>query len=228
MEYAPAKFHRSARRLPEDGQPFAFTPEQQAKFDEVVARYPPERRKSAILFALYLAQSQQGYLTAAAMRHVAEQIRCTPAEVEDVVSYYTMFYTRPVGKYVLNVCRTLSCALLGAERVTESLCETLGIQPGETDASGMFTLVEVECLGACDRAPVVMVNDDWHEGLTPEAIDPAKSMKDLGANSLDIVEIVSSSMREIKVKIPRSELAKLTNLDGLVDLLHATASGKQA
>lgn len=66
------------------------------------------------------------------------------------------------------------------------------------------------------------------EGLTPEAIDPSKSMKDLGANSLDIVEIVSSSMREIKVKIPRSELAKLTNLDGLVDLLHATASGKQA
>ena len=79
-----------------------------------------------------------------------------------------MFYTRPVGKYVLNVCRTLSCALLGAERVTEELSEKLGIKPGETDPSGMFTLMEVECLGACDRAPVVMVNDDWHEGLTPE------------------------------------------------------------
>jgi NADH:ubiquinone oxidoreductase subunit E len=79
-----------------------------------------------------------------------------------------MFHTKPVGKYVLNVCRTLSCALLGAERVTEELSETLGITPGETTADGMFTLIEVECLGACDRAPVVMVNDDWHERLAPE------------------------------------------------------------
>ena len=168
MEYAPAKFHRSERTLAVPGEPFAYTAENQAKFDEIVARYPPEQRKSAILCALYLAQAQLGYLTAAAMRHVAGQIRCTPAEVEDVVSYYTMFYTRPVGKYVLNVCRTLSCALLGAERVTEELSRTLGIKPGETDPTGTFTLVEVECLGACDRAPVVMVNDDWHEGLSPD------------------------------------------------------------
>ena len=102
------------------------------------------------------------------MRHVAEQIGCTAAEVEDVVSYYTMFYTKPVGKYVLNVCRTLSCALLGAERVTEEISRTLGIGPGETDPTGTFTLIEVECLGACDRAPVVMVNDHWHERLAPE------------------------------------------------------------
>jgi NADH-quinone oxidoreductase E subunit len=168
MDYAPARFHRSERKLAEPGEPFAYTPENQAKFNQVVARYPPDRRKSAILYALYLVQNQQGYITAAGMRHVAEQIGCTAAEVEDVVSYYTMFYTRPIGKYVLNVCRTLSCALLGAERVTEELSEKLGIKPGETDAAGMFTLMEVECLGACDRAPVVMVNDDWHEGLTPE------------------------------------------------------------
>jgi NADH-quinone oxidoreductase subunit E len=169
MEYAPARFHRSDRKLAETGEPFAYTAENQAKFDEIVTRYPSDQRKSAILYALYLAQGQQGYLTAAAMQHVAEQIRCTRAEVEEVVSYYTMFYTRPVGTYVLNVCRTLSCALLGAERVTEELSATLGIKPGETDASGMFTLMEVECLGACDRAPVVMVNDDWHERLQPDA-----------------------------------------------------------
>ena len=168
MEYAPARFHRSERKLAEPGEPFTYTPENQAKFNQVVARYPPDRRKSAILYALYLVQNQAGYITAAGMIHVAEQIGCTPAEVEDVVSYYTMFSTRRVGKYVLNVCRTLSCALLGAERVTEELSEKLGIKPGETDPSGMFTLMEVECLGACDRAPVVMVNDDWHEGLTPE------------------------------------------------------------
>lgn len=171
MEYSPARFHKSMRVLPEQGDDFAFTAENQAKFDANVKRYPPDQRKSAILYALYLAQSQQGYLTAAAMRHVAAQIGCTSAEVEDVVSYYTMFFTKPVGKYVLNVCRTLSCALLGAERVVEELSAALGIQPGETDPSGMFTLLEVECLGACDRAPVVMINDtDWHERLAPEQV----------------------------------------------------------
>jgi NADH-quinone oxidoreductase subunit E len=168
MDYAPAQFHRSERKLAPPGEPFAYTTENQAKFDANVARYPPDQRKSAILYALYLVQNQQGYITGAGMRHVAEQIRCTAAEVEDVVSYYTMFYTRPVGKYVLNVCRTLSCALLGAERVTEELCGTLGVTLGETTGDGLFTVIEVECLGACDRAPVVMVNDDWHERLSPE------------------------------------------------------------
>jgi NADH-quinone oxidoreductase E subunit len=168
MEYAPARFHRSERKLADEGQPFAFTPENQAKFDENVTHYPPEQRKSAILYALYLAQGQLGYLTGNAMRFVAQQIGCSTADVEDVVSYYTMFYSKPVGKRVLNVCRTLSCALLGAERVTEELSKKLGIKPGETTPDGEFTLIEVECLGACDRAPVVMVNDDWHERLAPE------------------------------------------------------------
>ena len=170
MEYAPARFHKSERKLAEPGGDFTYTPGNQAKFDANVKRYPADQRKSAILYALYLAQAQQGYLTAAAMDHVAGQIGCTAAEVEDVVSYYTMFFTKPVGTYVLNVCRTLSCALRGAERVTEELSATLGIKPGETDRTGTFTLVEVECLGACDRAPVVMVNDDWHECLAPEHV----------------------------------------------------------
>ena len=168
MEYAPAQFHRSERKLADEGPPFAYTPENQAKFDENVTHYPPEQRKSAIIYALYLAQGQQGYLTGNAMRFVAGQIGCSRADVEDVVSYYTMFYTKPVGKRVLNVCRTLSCALLGAERVTEELSKKLGITPGQTTPDGEFTLIEVECLGACDRAPVVMVNDDWHERLAPE------------------------------------------------------------
>src|SRR6185436_2929155 len=115
-----------------------------------------------------LAQRQQGYLTLNAMRQVAEALGCTAAAVEEGVSFYTMFYTRPVGKFVLQVCRTLSCALMGAERVTEELSHALGIKPGETDAAGEFTLLEVECLGACDRAPVVGVNDHWHECQKPE------------------------------------------------------------
>ena len=166
-----ATFHRSERKLAEAGEPFTYTAERQARFDEIVTHYPPDQRKSAILYALFLVQQQQGYISGASMRFVAEQIGCTPAEVEDVVSYYTMFYTKPVGQYVLNVCRTLSCALLGAERVTEELSATLGIGPGQTTADGMFTLMEVECLGACDRAPVLMINDDgWHERLAPEQV----------------------------------------------------------
>ena len=155
--------HKSARALPEEGPAFSYTPENRKRLEEICTRYPPERRQSAVLYALYIAQEQQGYLTLNAMRHVAEVIGCTPAEVEDVVSYYVMFFTRPTGKYIIQVCRTLSCALRGAERVTEALSAELGIHPGETDAKREFTLLEVECLGACDKAPVIGVNDDWHE-----------------------------------------------------------------
>ena len=169
MDYGRGR-HLSARALPEEGPTFVYTAEARAALDEICARYPPERRKSAILSALFLAQRQQGYLTRNAMRHVAEVIGCTPADVEDVVSYYTMFYTRPVGKYVLQVCRTLSCALMGAERITAELQQVLGINAGETDAAKEFTLVEVECLGACDRAPVVGVNEHWQECQKPEDV----------------------------------------------------------
>jgi len=172
-----ATFHKSARALEDEGPPFAYTAANRARFDEIVKRYPPDRRRSAVLPALYLAQYQQGYITANAIRHVADLIGITRADVEDVVSYYTMFYTRPVGKFVINVCRTLSCAVNGAERVTEELSAALGIKPGQTDPTGAFTLMEVECLGACDRAPVVMVNDAWHERLQPEAA--AKLVDDL-------------------------------------------------
>ena len=185
MEYAPARWHRSERKLAELGEEFHYTPDNQAKFDELVTHYPPEERKSAIIYALFLVQQQQGYVSGASMRFVAEQIRCTSADVEDVVSYYTMFYTRPVGKYVVNVCRTLSCAINGAERVTEELCGKLGIKPGETDASGTFTLMEVECLGACDRAPVVMVNDAWQEDVTPErAVQMIDDLRARGEDAL--------------------------------------------
>jgi NADH-quinone oxidoreductase E subunit len=165
-----ATFHKSARALgQETGAPFTYTPENRARLDEIVKRYPPDRKRSAVLPALYLVQYQQGFITPSSMKEVAKALQITPADVEDVVSYYTMFYTKPVGKFVLNVCRTLSCAINGAERVTEELSAKLGIRPGETDPSGTFTLMEVECLGACDRAPVVMVNDAWHECLGPDA-----------------------------------------------------------
>jgi len=165
-----AAFHRSARALPEPGEPFEYTPNRKARLDEIVKRYPDDRRRSAVLPALYLVQEQQGFITASAMRYVAGLLGMTPADVEDVVSYYSMFYTKKTGRFVLSVCRTLSCALNGAAAVTAEICGTLGIRPGETDSTGMFTLLEVECLGACDRAPVVMVNDAWHERQRPEEV----------------------------------------------------------
>jgi NADH-quinone oxidoreductase E subunit len=171
MPYGTPQWHKSERTLAEEGPAFEFTPESRARLERVLQRYPPDRRKSALLPALYLVQEQQGHVTGAAMTHVAGIIGCTRAEVEDVASYYVMFFTQPVGKYVLQVCRTLSCALNGAGRVTEALSKQLGIGPGETTADGLFTLMEMECLGACDRAPVIMVNNEhWHECARPEDV----------------------------------------------------------
>ena len=174
-----ATFHKSARLLEDEGPPFAYSAENRARFDEIIKRYPPDRKRSAVLPALYLVQQQQGYITANGIRHVAELLEITRADVEDVVTYYTMFYRKPVGKFVLSVCRTLSCAVNGAERVTAALCERLNIKPGQTDPSGTFTLQEVECLGACDRAPVVMVNDAWQENQSPDSV--GKLLDDLKA-----------------------------------------------
>jgi NADH-quinone oxidoreductase E subunit len=184
MTFHPAidyrELHRSKRQMPvDDGQVFVYTEENRQRLETIAKRYPetPQGRRSAILPAIYLAQRQLGYVSLSAIRHVAEVIGCSAADVEDVVSFYTMFYTRPVGKFVVQVCRTLPCALRGAERVTEELMDALSAEPNGTDATGMFTLMEVECLGACDRAPLVMVNDAWHECLAPE--DAKKLAADL-------------------------------------------------
>jgi NADH-quinone oxidoreductase subunit E len=170
MVYDPERFQRSERKMLDEGPAFVFTREHRTELDVLLTKYPPDRKRSAVLAALYMVQEQQGYVTANGVRAVAEALELTPAEVEDVATYYVMFFKEKVGRHVLQVCRTLSCALAGAERVTEALAEKLGIAPGETDATGTFTLLEFECLGACDRAPVVMVdNEHWHEKATPES-----------------------------------------------------------
>jgi NADH-quinone oxidoreductase E subunit len=168
MRYEAGR-HVSQRELRPEGEPFAFTPANRERLEQIAAHYPPEHRRSAVIPALYIVQDQLGHVTASAIRHVAEVIGCTPADVDDVVTYYAMFFREPVGTYVVQVCRTLSCALRGAERVTEAISRQLGIAVGETDPTGTFTLMEMECLGACDRAPVVMVNNEhWQECQSPE------------------------------------------------------------
>jgi NADH-quinone oxidoreductase subunit E len=129
------ELHRSKRQMPvDDGKVFAYTPENRERLEAIAKRYPddPRGRRSAILPALYLVQRQLGYISLSAIPHVAAAIGCTAADVEDVVSFYTMFYTRPVGTYVVQVCRTLPCALRGAERVTEELMAAIGIEPNGT------------------------------------------------------------------------------------------------
>jgi NADH-quinone oxidoreductase subunit F len=171
MPYGTAEWHRSQRVTLPEGPEFQYTPERRAQFEEFASHYTPEQRKSAILHALYLVQDQQGYITGNAARHVAEVVGCTAAEVEDVVSYYVMFHRTPVGKFVLQPCVTLSCALAGAERVVEELEQKVGIKRGQTDPTGLFTIMPMECLGACDRAPVLMVNNEhWHECLQPKDV----------------------------------------------------------
>jgi len=171
MPYGTEQHHRSMRATLPEGPEFTYAPDNRAKFEAFASHYAPEHRLSAVLHALYLAQEQQGYISNNVVRHVAQVIGCTTAEVEDVVSYYVMFHRGPVGKYVLQVCTTLSCALAGAERVMEELQHKLGIRVGETDPTGMFTIQQMECLGACDRAPVMMVNNDhWHERMQPQQV----------------------------------------------------------
>lgn len=139
------------------------------QLNEIVARYPNKR--SALISALFLVQKEQGYIDVPAMRVLAELFDIPPIEVEETVSYYTMLYRKPVGKYVIQVCTNISCSLLGAEHLVRYLEQKLGIKIDETTADKKFTLSTVECLGACDKAPVMMINDEYYNNLTPEKID---------------------------------------------------------
>jgi NADH-quinone oxidoreductase subunit E len=147
----------------------AFSEETRARFERMLTRYP--NREAAILPTLHLAQREFGYLSDEAIRYVADLLGFTPAYIEGVTTFYTMFHRKPVGKYHLQICRNLSCSLMGAEQLIERVSRKIGVKPGETTPDGRFTLTTVECLGSCGTAPVMQVNDDYHENLTEESID---------------------------------------------------------
>jgi NADH-quinone oxidoreductase E subunit len=130
-----------------------------------------ETNQSALIPALHRAQADQGWLSAETQAEVAGLLDLSLQTVAGVVSFYTMFYQKPVGKYVLQVCRNLSCTMLGGQSLRRKLEERLGIEEGETTPDGRFTLIEVECLGSCGTAPVVMVNDRYVEGVKPDDVD---------------------------------------------------------
>jgi NADH-quinone oxidoreductase E subunit len=145
---------------------FEFTPENLALAKAEIAKYPPGRQASAVLALLDLAQRQHdNWLPRAAMDYVAGLLDMARIRVYEVATFYTMLHLRPVGRHLLQVCTTTPCWLRGSDAVVEACEKKLGIAVGQTTADGKFTLIEVECLGACVNAPVIQVNDDFYEDL---------------------------------------------------------------
>ncbi|KAF0224874.1 MAG: NADH-quinone [Rhodospirillaceae bacterium] len=148
---------------------FAFTPENLETAKKIIAKYPAGRQQSAVMPLLDLAQRQVGWTSLAVIEYIAEMLEMAPIRVQEVVTFYTMYNQQPVGQYHVQVCTNICCLLRGSDGVGETARETLGVQWGETTADGKFTLVEVECLGACVNAPMMQINDDYYEDLTPES-----------------------------------------------------------
>ncbi|MEW6648450.1 MAG: NADH-quinone oxidoreductase subunit NuoE [Pseudomonadota bacterium] len=149
-----------------------LTPASRAEIDTWVAKYPSERRQSAVMAALRIAQDQNGgWLTNELMDAVAAYLGMAPIAVYEVATFYSMYQLEPVGRHRINVCTNISCLLRGSDEVVAHLQKRLGVKLGETTADGRFTLKEVECLGACVNAPVAQIARQYYEQLTPELID---------------------------------------------------------
>jgi NADH-quinone oxidoreductase E subunit len=152
----------------ETAQPatFEFTAETKAAADKIIAKYPPGRQASAVIPLLDLAQRQAGgWLPRAAMDHVGKVLGMAPMRVYEVATFYTMFILQPVGRYHVQVCTTTPCWLRDSDTVVETCKRKLGIELGGTTSDQLFTLTEVECLGACVNAPMMQINDDYYEDL---------------------------------------------------------------
>jgi NADH-quinone oxidoreductase subunit E len=149
-----------------------FSEAQLAEVKRLVARYPEGKQKSALLPVLHLAQdSFGGWLSTETMDYVAELLQITPIEVYEVATFYSMYNTKPVGKYMFEVCQTGPCMLRGSDDIIAYIEKTLGIKPGETTTDGLFTLKTVECLGACGYAPMMQLGKHYREHLTKEKVD---------------------------------------------------------
>lgn len=139
------------------------------EIDSLLSRYPVKR--SALIPLLYLAQREEGYVTEAAMKEIATLLRLTPPQVYETVTFYTMLHLKKIGKFHIQICKSLMCALVGSDTVIGWIKTKLGIGPGETTVDGLFTLTAVECLAACGTAPMMQINDDYYERLTEEKVD---------------------------------------------------------
>jgi NADH-quinone oxidoreductase subunit E len=149
--------------------PFALTTEREKKLEEILARYP--NTMAATIPALHLCQEQNGWVSEEVMEWVAARLDVSPAHVKGVATFYTLFNKQPVGRHQVWVCRTLSCALNGADGILRHCEKRLGVHAGETTADGKVTLRTAECLAACGNAPMIQVDRDYHERLTLPAVD---------------------------------------------------------
>jgi NADH-quinone oxidoreductase E subunit len=194
---------------------FQMSGESTRRVDEIIARYP--KKLAAMLPVLWEVQREQGWISPEAMEWVAAQLECSPAAVQSVVTFYTMFDDQPVGKWKLQVCRTLSCELMGARRIVDHLRARLGIEPGETTADGMFTLQEVECLASCGTGPMMQVNLKFYENLTPERIDAI--LEELGGRDPswdDVAPVIYErpALEEYRAMFPEHEGAMVRSVTG--------------
>ncbi len=152
-----------------DDSKYKLSKETTDKIKQLAKKYPEKR--SALLPSLYLIQDEFGWLPDPAIRQLAELLDLAPNKIYGVATFYTMFNVEPVGKYHIQVCRNVSCQLMGAKTIIEHLSKKLGIKPGETTPDGKYTLSTVECLGACGSAPVMMINDKYYENLSEQKVD---------------------------------------------------------
>lgn len=151
--------------------PFEFTEENQKRIEGIITMYPKGFQAAAVIPVLDLAQRQHGWLPISAMNKVAEVLSMAPMRVYEVATFYTMFNREPVGKYHLQVCTTTPCMLRDSDSVLKAIQNKLGIKVGETTKDGMFTLTEVECLGACVNAPMIQIEDSYYEDLTAKDVE---------------------------------------------------------
>ncbi len=155
--------------------PIEFSPDKLSRVNELISRYP--HKEAAVLPVLYLAQEEFGYLSPESIEYVAKLMGIPMARLYGTVSFYSLLYMKPMGRHHIQVCRTFPCALLGAEKITDSIKKKLGIEIGETTADGKFTLSEVECLASCGTAPMMQINDKYYENLSEEKTEAI--LKDL-------------------------------------------------
>jgi NADH-quinone oxidoreductase subunit E len=150
-------------------RPAEFPPEALARIEKILSRYPT--RQAALLPILWVAQETWGWISKEAAEEVARIVEVSPAHVDGVLTFYTMYNLRPVGKNLLQICTSISCHLAGAGRLIERCRERLGVGLEQTTPDGKFTVIEVECIAGCDKAPSLMVNDTYHEPVEEKALD---------------------------------------------------------
>ena len=156
---------------------------------KIMAKYPPEQKRSAVMPLLYLAQRDQGFITKSALEDIAQMLDITSTEVAEIVGFYTLYHDKKAGKYRMQVCTDLPCALRGADKFLEELCSKLGIQVGETTTDGVITLEAVTCLAGCDRAPMFQIQYadglEYNENMTVD-------------KTMELVETLRKSGKEVK------------------------------